>query len=255
MRAHAPGSYPRTRFCAAVEPALLESRARGPADASGARLARLRRQASGRRVRGSASWPTLHVHRRHGRACCGDFSPGSRRWTSPAELPAAGQVDGGEVLPRFARQHGQHSGPHQASLRHGIPTGALSDGAVHTEQAHHVPANVASFKEHQWAGSKDCGLLVAPHLIRVRVVKIAYWWCGVFIEATFRHGYFWLGTSSHSTSARARPVTRKLGTLLTGLVEAGGEARGGVGVPGIGLTDRLSGSDRVWHKGRPGPVG
>jgi len=158
----------------------------------------------------SASWLTLHVHRRHGRACCGDFYPGSRRWTSPAELPAAGQVDGGEVLPRFARQHGQHSGPHQASLRHGIPTGALSDGAVHTEQAHHVPANVASFKEHQWAGSKDCGLLVAPHLIRVRVVKIAYWWCGVFIEATFRHGYFWLGTSSHSTSARARPVTRNL---------------------------------------------
>ena len=40
-----------------------------------------------------------------------------------------------------------------------------------------------------------------------------------------------------------------------GVVEAGGEARGGVGVPGMGLTDRLSGSDRVWHKGRPGPVG
>ena len=40
-----------------------------------------------------------------------------------------------------------------------------------------------------------------------------------------------------------------------GVVEAGGEARGGVGVPGIGLTDRLRGSDRVWHKGRPGPVG
>jgi hypothetical protein len=40
-----------------------------------------------------------------------------------------------------------------------------------------------------------------------------------------------------------------------GVVEAGGEVRGGVGVPSIGLTDRLSGSDRVWHKGRPGPVG
>ena len=40
-----------------------------------------------------------------------------------------------------------------------------------------------------------------------------------------------------------------------GVVEAGGEVGGGVGVPGMGLTDRLSGSDRVWHKGRPGPVG
>jgi hypothetical protein len=39
------------------------------------------------------------------------------------------------------------------------------------------------------------------------------------------------------------------------VVEAGGEVWGGVGVPGMGLTDRLSGSDRVWHKGRPGPVG
>jgi len=40
-----------------------------------------------------------------------------------------------------------------------------------------------------------------------------------------------------------------------GVVEAGAEVRGGVGVPGIGLTDRLSGSDGVWYKRRPGPVG
>jgi len=39
-----------------------------------------------------------------------------------------------------------------------------------------------------------------------------------------------------------------------GVFEAGGEARGGTWVPGMGLTDRLSGSDRVWYKGRPGPV-
>jgi len=40
-----------------------------------------------------------------------------------------------------------------------------------------------------------------------------------------------------------------------GVVEAGGGVRGGFGVPGIGLTDRLSGSDGVWYKRRPGPVG
>ena len=38
------------------------------------------------------------------------------------------------------------------------------------------------------------------------------------------------------------------------MVEAGGEMRGGVRVRNIGLTDRLSGSDRVCYKGRPGPV-
>ena len=40
-----------------------------------------------------------------------------------------------------------------------------------------------------------------------------------------------------------------------GVVEAGGE----VGEAGrdriVGRTDRLSGSDGVWHKRRPGPVG
>ena len=39
-----------------------------------------------------------------------------------------------------------------------------------------------------------------------------------------------------------------------GVVEAGGEVRGGVRVRNIGLTDRLSASDRVCYKGRPGPV-
>ena len=39
-----------------------------------------------------------------------------------------------------------------------------------------------------------------------------------------------------------------------GVVEAGGEVRGGVRVRNIGLTDRLSGCDRVCYKGRPGPV-
>ena len=38
------------------------------------------------------------------------------------------------------------------------------------------------------------------------------------------------------------------------MVEAGGEVRGGVRVRNIGLTDRLSGCDRVCYKGRPGPV-
>ena len=40
-----------------------------------------------------------------------------------------------------------------------------------------------------------------------------------------------------------------------GVVEAGGEVREAGRVRIVGLTDRLSGSDRVWHKGRPGPVG
>ena len=40
-----------------------------------------------------------------------------------------------------------------------------------------------------------------------------------------------------------------------GVVEAGGEVREGGRARIVGLTDRLSGSDRVWHKGRPGPVG
>ena len=40
-----------------------------------------------------------------------------------------------------------------------------------------------------------------------------------------------------------------------GVVEAGGELREAGRVRIVGLTDRLSGSDRVWHKGRPGPVG
>ena len=39
-----------------------------------------------------------------------------------------------------------------------------------------------------------------------------------------------------------------------GVVEAGGEVRGGVRVRNIVLTDRLSASDRVCYKGRPGPV-
>ena len=38
------------------------------------------------------------------------------------------------------------------------------------------------------------------------------------------------------------------------MVEAGGEVRGGVRMRNIGLTDRLSGCDRVCYKGRPGPV-
>ena len=38
------------------------------------------------------------------------------------------------------------------------------------------------------------------------------------------------------------------------MVEAGGEVRGGVRVRNIGLTDRLSGSDRVCYRGRPGRV-
>ena len=40
-----------------------------------------------------------------------------------------------------------------------------------------------------------------------------------------------------------------------GVVEAGGEVRDAGRVRIVGLTDRLSGSDRVWHKGRPGPFG
>ena len=39
-----------------------------------------------------------------------------------------------------------------------------------------------------------------------------------------------------------------------GVVEAGGEVRGGVRVRNIGLTDRLSASDRVCYRRRPGPV-
>ena len=39
-----------------------------------------------------------------------------------------------------------------------------------------------------------------------------------------------------------------------GVVEAKREVRGGVRVRNIGLTDGLSGSDRVCYKGRPGPV-
>ena len=40
-----------------------------------------------------------------------------------------------------------------------------------------------------------------------------------------------------------------------GVVEAGGEEGEAGRVRIMSLTDRLSGSDRVWHKGRPGPVG
>jgi len=39
-----------------------------------------------------------------------------------------------------------------------------------------------------------------------------------------------------------------------GVVGAGGEVRGAGKVPSTGRTDRLSGSDGVCYKGRPGPV-
>ena len=39
-----------------------------------------------------------------------------------------------------------------------------------------------------------------------------------------------------------------------GVIEAGGEVPGATRVRIVGLTDRLSGSDSVCYKGRPGPV-
>ena len=59
---------------------------------------------------------------------------------------------------------------------------------------------------------------------------------------------------SNRVGRRRRSDILYYGGRNLGVVEAGGEVRGGVRVRNIGLTDRLSASDRVCYRRRPGPV-